>query len=418
MKNAIVFVILCLIYILALFVNQKIIWSFYVVFLIFILLSRHRLVFKPFNILITLSLPLIWTIILSYNYSFYSNIQGFFYMSLPVIMVIMGYQIFKLLTFNQFLIYLIYIGTILSLIYISIVIYKVGFRAFLSPYEEARFVVGSGSPASILALIVSAYSKQYGLKLFKDKIQKVAFIIINLAGIYLFASRTYWVVLAIFLVMYNLKLIAKHQIIFFFIFCAGLLFVVLFPIKVTGEITTTKSLFVKMIKTFSELQISNFQTYSDINIHFRGYEAYRALMTYLDGSFFNLLFGHGLGKHIDLKTPVYLAGQNWSTVPWIHNGYFFVLVKEGAIGLVSLIAFFVHVIWIGYRNLGKKNTEKRFISLLIISCTFSLILTNYVISSMFTIEMAIFLITVGVLIQKLSSKDLAVNKIAAYNNQT
>jgi O-antigen ligase len=413
MKNFIVFFTLCLIYLLALFLNQKLIWSFYLVFLVFILVSRQKLVFKPLNVLIILSLPLLWTILLSYNYTFYNNIKGLFYLSLPVIMIIIGYQIPKLIKFNLILIYIVYIGTILSSIYIAIVIYKVGFHAFLSPYGEARFVVGSGSPASILSLIISGYSKRYGFKIFKDNIQRSIFILINITGIYLFASRTYWVVLIIFLLFFNLKTILKHPVLFFFILCFGLILVSFFHFTTSEEITSTKSFIVKLTKTFSELKFSNFQTYRDINIHYRGYESYRAFMTYLEGTPLDLLFGYGLGKTIDLKASVYLAGSYWTVVPWIHNGYFFLLVKEGLLGLLFLVVFLFKVFKIGFRNMEKSNTEKRFMSLLIISCTFSLALTNFVICSMFTIEMTIILITVGVLIQTLNAKDSDGNERSA-----
>jgi len=320
-------------------------------------------------------------------------------------MITIGYQISKILTFRQILIYLVYTGTFLSLVYISIVLFKVGFIAFLAPYEEARFVVGSGSPASILSLIITGYSSQYGHRIFRNNIEKYVFILVNILAIYLFASRTYWVILLIFLFLFNMRSIKKHQVLIFTAFCALLLILILFPFRSTGDIVTTKSLVYKMIKTFSEIKFSDYKTYSDINIHYRGYEAYRAFMTYLDGNPINLLFGHVFGKTIDLEASVYLAGSYRRIIPWIHNGYFFILLKAGAFGLLGLFIFFLNIFRVGYRNLERGNTENRFMSLIIIGCVLSLILTNYVICSMFTIEMAIFMITIGIILQLLYVKN-------------
>lgn len=361
--------------------------------------SRQKFVYKPFGPIFMLLIPLLWTICLSTGFALYNNIQGLFYLSVPIIMISIGYQLSRLLTFKQILICLVSTGTFLSIVYISIVVFTVGFRAFLSPYEEARFIVGSGSPACILSLVIAAYSKKHGFKIFRNNIERYVFILINLVAIYLFASRTYWVVMILFLILFNLQTILRNKgILLLFVFM-GVLFLIIFPVRLSGDIVTTKSLFFKMIKTFNEIKLSDYKTYSDINIHYRGYEAYRAFMTYLEGNPVNLFFGHGLGQAVDLKASVYLAGLYRSVIPWIHNGYFFILVKEGALGLIGLLLFFANILIIGYRNLEKGNTEKRFMSLMILGCVFSLIITNYVICSMFTIEMAVILITIGILVQ-------------------
>lgn len=404
MKNNLILVFLCAIYLLALFLNQKIIWGFYFGLFVIILISRQKLIYRPSIFIIILLLPILWTFLLSYKYSFYSNVQGLFYLSIPIIMISIGYQILKLLSLKQVMIYIVYLGTISSLIYISIILYKVGFIAVVSPYEEARLVVGSGSPASILSLVISAFSEKYGYKIFRDKLQKTLFIVINIIAIYLFASRTYWVILIIFLFIFNIKLISKHKVLSFFFFGIGLYLALNYSARSNAEAFSTKSLATKMLKSLSEIRFSNYSKYSDINIHFRGYEAYRAYKTYTEGTFVNILFGHGLGKQVDLKASVYLAGSYRRVIPYIHNGYFFVLLKEGIFGLIGLLLFLYYLLKTGIKELDQNNTQKRFICLLIIGSTITMALTNYVICSMFSIEMTIILITIGVLIQALKSE--------------
>ena len=168
----------------------------------------------------------------------------------------------------------------------------------------------------------------------------------------------------------------------------------------------TNSLLFKMQRSISDLKIANYSSYSDININYRGYESYRAYMTYKEGSTLNLLFGHGAGKSVDLKVSILLAGINWNIIPWVHNGYFFVLVKEGLLGLLALFLLYLQIFRIGVKNMDKSKTERRFKCLFIISCTLTLLITNYVVCSMFTVEMAIILITIGVLIQELETKEI------------
>lgn len=409
--NSIIFIILCIIYLLALFVNQKILYGVYFVFLIFLLASRQKLTYKPLTVTLSLLIPLIWTIFLSSNYLFYNNIQGLFYLSMPIMMIIIGYQISKLLSLRQILIYLVYLGTILALVYITIAVYKVGFQAFLSPYEKARIVIGSGSPACILSLIISIYSKKYGFKIFRDNFQRIVFIVLNTVAIYLFASRTYWVVLLTFILIFNIQFILRHKVLSFASFFLGLFVILNFTSSSTAKLNSTKILFTKILNSFSELRFSNFSKYSDINIHYRGYEAYRAFKTYSEGTPANILFGHGLGKQIELNASVYLDGSFRSVIPWIHNGYFFILLKEGVFGLISLFVFLFYNLKIGLKGLEKNNTEKRFMSLLMIGSTVSMLLTNYVICSIFTIEMALVLITIGFLLQTLKPKIRDENKI-------
>ena len=80
-------------------------------------------------------------------------------------------------------------------------------------------------------------------------------------------------------------------------------------------------------------------------------------------------------------------------------------------GLLALFLFFFQVFNFGFKNLGKNIDEKRFMSLMIIGSVFSMILTNYVICSMFTVEMAIILITIGAFIQMLNQKSNTEKKL-------
>ncbi|MGC3977978.1 MAG: hypothetical protein QM751_06935 [Paludibacteraceae bacterium] len=65
-----------------------------------------------------------------------------------------------------------------------------------------------------------------------------------------------------------------------------------------------------------------------------------AIDTYADGNFLELFFGKGLGQLIDLKMYIELAGTDWRYIPVLHNGYAYILVKTGIIGVLFFVIFY------------------------------------------------------------------------------
>jgi hypothetical protein len=368
------------------------------------LVLRKKLVFGSGKIVILLIIPLFWNILVSFNNSFYSLSQGVFYLSTPVIMLFIGFQFSKLFTFKDLMKAIIYIGTFIALIYIISSVYKSGLNAFYSPYIYSRGIVGPGSPAVVLALILCLYLRKYEIFLFRISLVRYLFILINITAIYLFASRSYLIILFIFLIIFQIQLINKYK--YLLICVAGSLFLLLFFYNFSFKNSQTKNsnnLNYKLINTLTEIKIRNYKTYKEINTNYRSYESYRAIQTYKDGTPVNLIFGHGNEKSVDLKMKIFLQGFK-QLIPWIHNGYFFVLIREGALGLLFVLLFFIWVFKTGIKNFNTNNKEQRLKSLLLLGCGLSLLVANYVVCAFYTFEMSILMVTIGTLLQLLSKK--------------
>jgi len=389
--------------VLYLFVSNKIIWILYLLFLALIIFARMKLTLNPPAILVLLFLPLLWGLIMSYNTDSYHFFQGFFYLSIPLILIIVGFQLSYIFTVDKYFYSIVIIGNLIALLFIVITIIKAGFSSFLSPYTEARFVVASGSPACILSLVIAAYSEQFNLKIFKTSWGRYLTIILSLTAIYLFAGRTYWVMLFVYVAIFSIKTMRKDKLIFYgFLFIGVILLLSLIINSKTG-LTFQNSLLYKLLNSFTEIKVSNFSDYGDINIYYRGYEAYRSWITFTEGNLVEKLFGGGYGQMVNLGTEVWLDGRYWSAVPIVHNGFFFILVKEGALGLILILLFFWNLFRKGVKSFNSPNPQGQFMSVFLLSSAASMFLTNFVVRGLFSHEMAVVTITIGFLVSCLTS---------------
>ena len=107
------------------------------------------------------------------------------------------------------------------------------------------------------------------------------------------------------------------------------------------------SLIGKFEHSVTEVAISDYEDMSDINLNWRGFESYRAYLTYLDGSLFEKAFGQGFGAMVDLGFDMPLGGDasiSFRYIPVIHNGYMYLLVKYGLIGVLIYLYYIFKLI--------------------------------------------------------------------------
>ena len=100
----------------------------------------------------------------------------------------------------------------------------------------------------------------------------------------------------------------------------------------------------KILRTFEEIKIEEYNDLADINNNWRGYESYRALTYFKEGKIFQKILGYGFGALIPLNLYIELDGLIYNKVPIIHNGYIYILVKYGIIGLALYIIYFINMI--------------------------------------------------------------------------
>ena len=79
---------------------------------------------------------------------------------------------------------------------------------------------------------------------------------------------------------------------------------------------------------------------TSINTFWRGYESFKGMHAYLTGSFLSIIVGKGFGYLLDLEFVQLLDDSKMRYIPFLHNGYVYILLKTGLIGLFSYLLFF------------------------------------------------------------------------------
>lgn len=125
----------------------------------------------------------------------------------------------------------------------------------------------------------------------------------------------------------------------------------------SAKVLSERTLLDKMANSLVEMVPSDFD--SDILIHknWRAYESFRAMLAFYSASTPEKVLGQGYGTLIDVDFKKRISGTNANTIteiPWMHNGYLFVLNKNGIFGLIALIAFFAafYLRLLKYRSLA------------------------------------------------------------------
>lgn len=139
----------------------------------------------------------------------------------------------------------------------------------------------------------------------------------------------------------------------------------------------------KFLFSLQEVKFANYISMREINEHWRGYESYRALETYLLGSPWQYLVGEGLGTNVDLGFMMDLGGERVRFIPILHNGYMYILVKTGIVGVLLYLLLLFNLIRKGTSLSLSDNRELKYCGRLIVGLALSFVATTFVISGMF-----------------------------------
>jgi len=169
----------------------------------------------------------------------------------------------------------------------------------------------------------------------------------------------------------------------------------------------------KLIRKFehslSELMIQDYSKKSEINANWRGFEAYRAWLTYKSGSSVEKILGQGFGTLIDLGFVMPLGGNKMQMIPITHNAYMYILLKFGVVGFL-LYGFFLVSLMKNKKmfKMGSAGHDHLLLQPLMTSIAWVLLLTTFVISGVFNLfQLDAVLILLGSLLYSvLSDKPL------------
>ena len=385
--------LLLLIVISAYFSMQNIVLVLSMIFIVVLnpVISLERVKANRFLLLL---LPMLFSSFAGINNDAYLSIKDCYYFLMPILFIALGFALSTKISYVNFLIMIVLIGFATSVMSVLIAISKVGVGALLDPYSARVVGRAEGSPAPILGSLVLLYCNAAPAKVFKRS-YTIFFLLVNLLGIYMAASRTYWIFLfCVLLVLYVRKLNGmKGPALFVILFC---MLVSVASMQTGDLLTKSDNTFVnKFMHSFREIDIKDYKSDEDVNMSYRGFESYKGMATYYNGQFYNLLIGRGLGQTIDLGLFIDLGGSDFKKIPILHNGYVYTLVKMGAFGLLMTLFFYLSLFRDSWRFSFIPNLFAKNIFLIVAGSVVGLLVTNYSISSLYNVNMVIFSIFIG-----------------------
>ncbi|MDN3584444.1 hypothetical protein [Mucilaginibacter flavus] len=384
---------LLLILILASFFHIQAIALGIALVIILLPMDQQATAIKMARLFLFLMLPVVLGLLVGFENDTYLIFKDFYYFTIPLLFITAGIVMACRLTIDQFLKTLIYAGVITSIVVTCISISYIGFGALTDPYS-AHYAMGIvGTPGPPVALACLLLTRKFNIRLFRPLWFNV-FTAINVMGIYMFASRTYLIITLCFLLLLIADRVKR-----LWIPPVILLLVIAFTLIPFDalKVNSDGTFMGKILGSFSEVSIGQYTSEQDINMQYRGYESFMALKGYTEGDTKNWIFG-GLGKLIDLKTFVRLGEDtDFQFIPVLHNGWLYILVKTGIIGIIVYAAVFLSLIIINWRKYADSSSPPiiRLFSALAVGCIISLLLTNYIVTAFFNVEMSILMITLG-----------------------
>lgn len=258
--------------------------------------------------------------------------------------------------------------------------------------------LGTGSLV-VLSIVLGLFQYRLGIgNLFPKLLPRIISLPVLLASFVLSYSRTeFMVALMLSLALWGLltKINARM------ILSVVVLVIGFFAIAVTtpkDEVGTFRS---KLARTFTEVTVSNYQDAQDINDNWRGFETYRVLASFSSGNLLQQMFGQGFGSQADLGFYMTLSGGDYRYIPVFHNGYAYILLKTGLLGLACYVFFYISVIMIAMRHTNSLIGERMFLARLLLGCILSLILVMFVAGGMAEMHESEFVFLLGYLARRI-----------------
>lgn len=385
---------LLLVLVVASFFHIQVIATGVAILIITMPLKKHIAALRLVRLFALLIIPVVLGLFAGFSNNNYLIFKDFYYFLLPVLFILAGILLACRLQVDEFLKALIYAGVVTSVLVTSISVYYMGFGSLRDPYS-AHYALGIvGTPAPPVALAALLLSKKFNITIF-PRLRFNVLVGVNALGIYMSASRTYLIIMLCFMLLLVADKMRKQWILPVSFVVITMFF--LLPVGIFQPAKTATSFVDKILGSFNELSIGNYNTEEEINTKYRGYESFMAVDQFLKGDSKDWIFG-GLGKLVDLKTFLRLgADTDYEFIPVLHNGWLYLLIKTGLIGILTYLAFFARLVIVNWREYvnPKGKPAIKFFSALTIGSIFSLLLTNYIVTAFFNVEMSILMITIG-----------------------
>lgn len=307
-------------------------------YLLYLILSTNKIVIKDIEVIVVLFIILILgiftTLIHINDYSLRNVIRDIFYILNPIVFIWTGIM-FKYKYEDRFDIFriIVYIAVISSILNLLQIVKEPRILQVSSIYIFRNYIEVINAYAVLIAIVLLFTNKhiknECNFGIFKLNLFRILCIISFIIDF----SRTNYICLFIILCPFILPIIRKN------IFKVRKIIYIVILIVLANFIMPDLmgTLFEKMIRSITELKASiNWGDPSEIVNNWRGYEVYKAKELYLEGNWFEKIFGYGLGKLIPVGVFSELVGVDVSEggITILHNGYYMMLIKCGLTGVL------------------------------------------------------------------------------------
>lgn len=252
--------------------------------------------------------------------------KDLYYFLNPVFAIIVGQYIAMKYNSTTILKALKKCGVISSMILALSVALTIGIEGLINAREARVNSLIAANSSILLACAIYWFDILYERKKTKKYREALWGFFICLLGVYLSGTRTLWITEIIFMIFIGWKYYKKHHL---KTICIS--FIVLIGMG-SLIISNQDNRMVQLILNSSNEMSSNhsFNSDSEINKNWRGYEAYRALNEFNDYSILEKIIGHGFGTTVDMRNADFLGIRR---IPILHNGFVYMLIKSGILGL-------------------------------------------------------------------------------------
>jgi hypothetical protein len=379
---------------------------------LFLLVNSHSLDFVGWIVALTASIALLWTrsTVLSlptslvrilvaptlliclglhgiYSNSLFDVGKDIWYFSGPVVYISFGYLVFEKLGSWQRLVQpLVVIGAYACLITIVGVVSNREQLLATTKVEDYRHITGLGTLLFVIPTVVLFLMRHLGLPTTGvtrlTMVRATTYILSTIAVLSTF-SRTTIVCLAAGLVCtvnprFTPRRVRNYTA---FVLGAAVLLAIASSMLHTDKVGVLLDSFVqKTANTSSEVNVHSYETFEDINLNWRGFEAARAAKTYAEFSDTEKLFGGGFGTMVDLGFAMKLLVDYFEFIPLLHNGYMELLVKTGLLGLTLFIVFCLQIAVMALREFRQSGKCAKLNGFLLLWTVFVFALTQGAIS--------------------------------------
>ena len=211
------------------------------------------------------------------------------------------------------------------------------------PFNVIVESIPSGSELTVYALaIVTMRTGEERAYIVRSRLLRILLAIALAVAVLLSFSRSMIFSAALLCILVNARFRTvesnRRLLVVVTIVAAAALFSVIAGSEEFGLVSKTR-------RAFTEIKPSEYSSNDDINLNWRGYEAYRGLVTFASGNALQKTFGQGFGSKIDLGIVMVLGDAEYDEIPNLHNGYISLLVKTGISGVVLYLAFFYMYFW-------------------------------------------------------------------------